>query len=58
MFAVAHRLSTLRKADRIFVIGKGNIVEEGTHSELLDKEDGEYAKLHRMQQEMSEEFAL
>lgn len=58
VFAVAHRLSTLRKADRIFVIGKGNIVEEGTHSELLSKEEGEYKKLHRMQQEMSEEFVL
>lgn len=58
VFAVAHRLSTLRKADRIFVIGKGNIVEEGTHGDLLEKEDGEYAKLHRMQIEMSEEFAL
>ncbi len=58
VFAVAHRLSTLRKADRIFVIGKGNISEVGTHSELLQKENGEYAKLHRMQIEMSEEFAL
>ncbi len=58
VFAVAHRLSTLRKADRIFVIGKGNIEEQGTHSELLEKEDGAYAKLHRMQSEMNKEFAL
>jgi ATP-binding cassette, subfamily B, bacterial len=58
VFAVAHRLSTLRKANRIFVIGQGNIVEEGTHAELLADELGEYSKLHRMQVEMSESFAL
>ncbi len=58
VFAVAHRLSTLRKANRIFVIGGGKIAEEGTHAELLANSDGEYAKLHRMQQEMSESFAL
>lgn len=58
VFAVAHRLSTLRKADRIFVIGKGSITEQGTHSELLKIKNGEYAKLHRMQQEMSEEFIV
>jgi ATP-binding cassette, subfamily B, bacterial len=58
VFAVAHRLSTLRKADRIFVIGKGSILEQGSHAELLNKENGEYAKLHKMQQEMSEQFAL
>jgi ATP-binding cassette subfamily B protein len=58
VFAIAHRLSTLRKADRIFVIGKGRITEQGTHRDLLADEGGEYSKLHRMQQEMSEEFAL
>lgn len=58
VFAVAHRLSTLRKADRIFVIDKGEIAEVGTHKELLNLEDGKYAKLHRMQQEMSESFVL
>jgi ATP-binding cassette subfamily B protein len=58
VFAVAHRLSTLRKADRIFVVGKGKIVEEGTHDHLLSDENGEYRKLHEMQKEMSEAFAL
>lgn len=58
VFAVAHRLSTLRQADRIFVIGKGNIIEQGTHADLLADKDGEYRKLHKMQQEMSEFFAL
>ncbi|MCO4795504.1 MAG: ABC transporter ATP-binding protein [Bacteriovoracaceae bacterium] len=58
VFAVAHRLSTLRKADRIFVIDKGQIAEEGTHAELLAMKEGKYANLHRMQQEMSESFVL
>ena len=58
VFAVAHRLSTLRKANRIFVIDNREIVEKGTLEELLSKEEGEYRKLHKMQQEMSEFFAL
>ena len=58
VFAVAHRLSTLRKANRIFVVGKGGIVEQGSHADLLSKEKGEYKKLHQMQKEMSESFAL
>ena len=45
---IAHRLSTVRKADRILVIDKGRIVEQGKHSHLLAKK-GLYAKLHRMQ---------
>ncbi|MBT7610798.1 MAG: ABC transporter ATP-binding protein [Bacteriovoracaceae bacterium] len=56
VFAVAHRLSTLRKANRIFVVDKGEIKETGTHNDLLKKKDGLYNKLHRMQQEMSENF--
>ena len=49
--AIAHRLSTLRKADRLVVLDKGEIVEQGTHEELVGKEDGLYAKLLRMQAE-------
>ncbi len=47
-FIIAHRLSTVEKADRIIVLDGGDIIETGTHAELLDK-DGIYAQLHRMQ---------
>lgn len=45
-FVIAHRLSTVRNADRIYVLDRGVIVEEGTHQQLLES-DGEYAKLCR-----------
>jgi ATP-binding cassette subfamily B protein len=45
---VAHRLSTIRKASRIFVVHKGEIRESGTHAELLAA-GGLYARLHRLQ---------
>jgi ATP-binding cassette, subfamily B, multidrug efflux pump len=44
-FVVAHRLSTVRHAHRIVVLSRGEIVEQGTHEELL-KRAGHYAKLH------------
>ena len=47
-FVVAHRLSTVRDADQIVVMGEGQIVESGTHGELLDR-GGEYASLWRAQ---------
>jgi ATP-binding cassette subfamily B protein len=54
VFAIAHRLSTLRKADRLLVIQDGNLVEHGTHAELLANPHGVYTKLHRLQQELHE----
>ena len=47
---IAHRLSTVRQANRIVVVDKGRIVECGTHAELLALPDGQYAHLHRLQQ--------
>ncbi|MBQ3865274.1 MAG: ATP-binding cassette domain-containing protein [Clostridia bacterium] len=49
--SIAHRLSTLRDADRLIVMEEGRLVEAGTHEELLKKEDGVYAKLYRLQLE-------
>ena len=49
VFAIAHRLSTLRKASRLFVIEDGRLVESGTHRELLAKPEGKYRRLYEMQ---------
>jgi ABC-type multidrug transport system fused ATPase/permease subunit len=46
---IAHRLSTIRKADKILVLDKGIIAEEGTHQELIQKENGIYANLVELQ---------
>ncbi|MFJ2456723.1 type I secretion system permease/ATPase [Pseudomonas protegens] len=47
---IAHRLSAVRDANRILVIDRGQIVEQGTHTELLAHQAGHYSRLHRMQQ--------
>jgi len=49
VFVIAHRLSTVRNAHRIVVIGQGRIVQQGSHSDLLAK-DGLYKRLYQMQE--------
>ena len=48
VFVVAHRLSTVRQADRIITIERGRIVEDGNHDDLI-RSNGRYAKLHYLQ---------
>jgi ATP-binding cassette subfamily B protein len=59
VFVVAHRLSTIKKMDRILVFDKGKIVQDGTHNSLLNQE-GLYRELWQMQsniiQDIGEEF--
>ncbi|KQW35124.1 MULTISPECIES: type I secretion system permease/ATPase [Pseudomonas] len=47
---IAHRLSAVRDANRIVVMDRGQIVEQGTHQELLAHQAGHYSRLHRLQQ--------
>ncbi|MGO9430704.1 type I secretion system permease/ATPase [Rhodoblastus sp.] len=48
VFVIAHRLSTVRQADRILTIEHGRIVEDGAHEQLI-RQNGRYSKLHQMQ---------
>lgn len=45
----AHRLSTIERCDRIFVIHKGRLIEQGTHEELMEIDGGIYRELVRRQ---------
>ncbi len=51
-FIIAHRLSTVRKADKILVLEKGKIIEEGIHENLIKKK-GLYWKFHSLQFQIS-----
>lgn len=48
---VAHRLSTIKNADQISVIQDGKIIEQGTHSSLIENKNGSYFKLVNIQQQ-------
>ena len=52
-FIIAHRLSTIKNADLIIVMNEGEIVEQGTHEELITKKDGFYSKLYNSQFEIN-----
>ncbi|MGQ9607715.1 MAG: ABC transporter ATP-binding protein [bacterium] len=56
-FAIAHRLSTLKRADKLLIMEKGKIVEMGTHNELLEN-NGLYKRLVDMQSELSKVIAV
>ena len=55
VFVIAHRLSTIRNATKIVVVNDGQIVESGTHDELLKTECGAYKMLYDMQFKTNEE---
>ena len=55
--AIAHRLSTLRKANRLVVVEAGEIVQVGTHEELFHRE-GTYARLVQAQLELAQQIGI
>ena len=56
VFVIAHRLSTIKNADRIAVVNEGELVELGTHEELMQIHDGQYKRLYEMQFKSQEEI--
>jgi subfamily B ATP-binding cassette protein MsbA len=56
-FVIAHRLSTIRRADQILVVEEGQIVERGTHAELLAR-NGRYAEMYRRQHDLESNLFL
>jgi ATP-binding cassette, subfamily B, bacterial len=56
--AIAHRLSTLRRATRLLVIKEGRLIEQGTHTQLLQIPNGVYRRLHDMQIQLNEVRAI
>ena len=58
MAIVAHRLATVQDCDRIFVLDRGQVVEEGTHSELMTSPVGLYRKMWETQKEATTRVPL
>ena len=58
VLAIAHRLSTLNKMDRIIVMDRGKIVETGTHEDLLKNINGRYQKLYKAQLRKENNYIL
>jgi ATP-binding cassette subfamily B protein len=54
VFAIAHRLSTLRRASRLLVVEGGTLREVGTHAELMKNEGGTYRRLYELQQQLND----
>jgi ATP-binding cassette, subfamily B, bacterial len=54
VIAIAHRLSTLKRATRLLVLKEGRLIEQGTHAELLEVPNGVYRRLHEMQIQLNE----